>query len=150
LVLHPAGAAWPRIAIIGWQLTDGRQRDNAITVKWGTAGRADESQAGAAKTEDPMHARVTRFQFRPDQVEAGIRFFDSTTSEIRDVGGFRRAVLLLDRASHEGMAITFWNSESDVQASAEGARQIFARAAAYLAGTPERHTFEVALDTDAL
>jgi quinol monooxygenase YgiN len=99
--------------------------------------------------EASMHARVTRFQFRPDQVEAGVRYFEGTKAEVQAMSGLRRALLLVDRNSGEGMAITFWTSAANEQASAEGARQIFARAADYLAGPPERQTFEVAVDTEA-
>ena len=96
-----------------------------------------------------MHARVTTFRFRPDQVEAGVRFFEDTEQQVRGIAGLRRALLLLDRASHEGMTITLWESEADVQSSAETVRDIFARAADYLSGPPERRTFEVAIDTGA-
>jgi heme-degrading monooxygenase HmoA len=65
-----------------------------------------------------MHARVTRLEASAENIEAVTRQFDEQTlPELQGTGGFKGHVLLADDANGLAMAITYWDSEADLQAS---------------------------------
>src|SRR4051812_17731668 len=92
-----------------------------------------------------MHALVTRFQAKPDQVEDVMRWGRSTAEEVRGFTGIGDAVLLLDGATGNGMTITLWERPEAMQQSAASARQLFGDVTSHLMEKPSTQSFEVTL-----
>ncbi|CAN5168561.1 hypothetical protein BH23CHL1_BH23CHL1_24920 [soil metagenome] len=90
-----------------------------------------------------MHTRATTFKFHQDRVEEGVQFFNDIN--VQTLKGIREAYLLVDRATGEGMTITIWDSEDDMQAASTFAREAFARMSDLLDGSPSPKTYEVAV-----
>lgn len=67
-----------------------------------------------------MHARVSTFQGNPEQAAEGIRLVKERVVPIaRLQDGFKGIYVLLDRESGRSLAITLWETESDLRASEE-------------------------------
>jgi heme-degrading monooxygenase HmoA len=65
-----------------------------------------------------MHARISHVAGTPENADQGIESFRSTTlPELKSQQGNRGAILLIDRASGKGMAITLWEDEAAMQSS---------------------------------
>jgi heme-degrading monooxygenase HmoA len=90
-----------------------------------------------------MHARVTTFKIKPGQADAGARIFQEGIPAIRDLKGFKDAVLLVDRAAGTAMTIALWENEHALRDSAAAAGHLFQQAAHTIDGTPERAVYEV-------
>ena len=90
-----------------------------------------------------MLARVTTFQGRLERADEGARIFQEGIPAIRDLDGFKDAVLLLDRQSGEAMTIALWQDEQTLIASAAAAGDLFRQAADTIEGEPERQLYEV-------
>lgn len=83
-----------------------------------------------------MIARVTTVQGARDCVERGIlEFTQGFTAAAKDHRGFRGAHLLVDRTNGKFIGITLWNTEANIQASAEGAAAHRAQVAKSVAAT---------------
>lgn len=75
-----------------------------------------------------MYARVTLTEGSPEGIDGGIRFMEETIApEARKMAGFKGSCLLVDRKTGKQMGITLWESESDLEASAEDAKHLRAR-----------------------
>ena len=71
-----------------------------------------------------MHARVSHISGSPENADQGIEAFRSNTlPELKSQDGNRGAILLIDRASGAGMAITLWEDEAAMQSSEEWANE---------------------------
>ena len=63
--------------------------------------------------------RVTTVDGDPDRIDAGIRHFESVVvPSAEDIRGFRGAVLFVDRASGNSLAVTAWGARKDIEESA--------------------------------
>jgi heme-degrading monooxygenase HmoA len=82
-----------------------------------------------------MFARVSSYQFAPDQADQGAQAFDRTTASLRQMEGIRSAYFLLDRVSGKALTITLWESEQAMTASEEAANRIRSDAAGSAGGT---------------
>lgn len=71
-----------------------------------------------------MFARIGRIQGSPEQVEAGLQYFQGVTGPVQEMQGFRRAYLLVDREAGKLMTVTLWDTREDVEASAQTADRI--------------------------
>ena len=72
-----------------------------------------------------MHARVSHIAGSPENPEQGIASFQNTIlPELKSVDGNRGAILLVDRASGNAMAVTLWDDEAAMQASEERANEM--------------------------
>lgn len=90
-----------------------------------------------------MLARVTTFQIKRDHADEGARVFQSGLPAIRDLDGFRDAVLLLDRNSGKAMTIALWQDQLTLRSAAIAAGKLFQKAAHTIDGEPERYIYEV-------
>jgi heme-degrading monooxygenase HmoA len=71
-----------------------------------------------------MHARVSHIAGSPENADQGIESFRSDIlPELKSQDGNRGAIMLVDRASGAGMAITLWEDEASMQSSEEWANQ---------------------------
>jgi heme-degrading monooxygenase HmoA len=94
-----------------------------------------------------MHARVSHISGSPDDADAGIaNFQDNVMPFLREEGG-KGAMLLIDRTSGKGIAVTLWESEQAMRASEERANELRAQAAGAMgaAEQPAVERYEVAV-----
>jgi heme-degrading monooxygenase HmoA len=92
-----------------------------------------------------MFARVSTYQFPPDQADQGAEAFNRATEPLRQMDGVRSAYFLLDRASGKALTITLWESEQAMTASEEAANRIRSDAAGSAGGTVQTvERYEVA------
>ena len=95
-----------------------------------------------------MHARVSHIAGSTENADQGVESFrNSTLSELKSQEGNRGAILLVDRESGKGMAITLWEDEAALQSSEEWAKDARQRASEQMgAGEPGRvERYEVAV-----
>ena len=96
-----------------------------------------------------MHARSGILQVSPDRVDDAVQAFTSNQApKYKEANGYKGFVLLADRQSGKILGVSFWDSESDLQASDElGAA---ARSEIQESGggseEPVRETWEVVYD----
>jgi heme-degrading monooxygenase HmoA len=97
-------------------------------------------------TEAGNWVRLTTLSGDPGKTDDGIRHFESQViPEMSKLQGFRGAVLLVDRATGDGMAATIWDTKGDLEASSNPAGPIRAAASAVMgASDPQVENFEVA------
>jgi hypothetical protein len=85
-----------------------------------------------------MHARVTRFEGSPSDVDKGIKLIkDEIIPNAKKMQGFKNGYWLIDRMSGKGVAITLFDSESSVRSSegsAEQSRKVASDAGFRIAG----------------
>ena len=72
-----------------------------------------------------MFVRVSTYTGEADGLVSG---FESARDDLMKIDGFAQAYFCVDRASGTGITITLWDSEQALQASAEQAQQLRARA----------------------
>lgn len=95
-----------------------------------------------------MHARISHVAGSPDNADQGVESFrNSTLPDLRSQNGNRGAILLIDRASGSGMAITLWEDEATMQASEEWANTARQSASEQMGGGGEASVerYEVAV-----
>ena len=88
-------------------------------MRAGSAGRSLSVEV------DIMYARVTTFLGAPgrfDDEVADAR--DHVLPELERIDGFRRLLILNDRASGRSVAVTFWESENQLRASEADATRL--------------------------
>jgi len=75
-----------------------------------------------------MWARVSTYQFPHENVDQTLDQFNEALGSLAEPG-LKRAELLVDRQSGNGMTITVWESEDALQASVDAANRIRSGAA---------------------
>jgi heme-degrading monooxygenase HmoA len=97
-------------------------------------------------TEAGNFVRMTSLDGDPAKVDDAIRHFDAeVVPAVSQLGGFRGAVLFVNRATGSALVATVWGTREDVDASADEARSISARALEVAgASNPRVERFEVA------
>jgi heme-degrading monooxygenase HmoA len=97
-------------------------------------------------TEAGNSVRITSLDGDPAKVDDAIRHFEAeVVPAVSQLGGFRAAVLLVNRATGSALVATVWGTREDVEASANEARSNTARAVEVAgASSPRVEPFEVA------
>ena len=92
-----------------------------------------------------MFARITALHFLPDKAEQGFDIVQhAIVPTIKEQGGFKGLLLLRDPQTGSATAVTLWDSEADMQASASGNYPVqLAKVSELLSGQPTRHIYEV-------
>lgn len=93
-----------------------------------------------------MHARVTRLEASADLLDEMTRQFEEHTVPVLEgLDGYRGYTLLGDRSNGVAMAVTYWESEGDMQASEDAVAPERDRAAqaAEAASGPTVERYEV-------
>ena len=68
-----------------------------------------------------MFARMTTLQFQPTRAAEGFDVLrNSVVPTIKEQHGFKGLVLLRDASTGDAAALTFWEAEADMAASASG------------------------------
>jgi hypothetical protein len=89
-----------------------------------------------------MHARVSFVDGTPENAEQGVSSFrESVLPFVKESGG-SGALLLIDRQSGRGMAITLWPDENAMRVSEERANELRRASAEQMGGTPEEARVE--------
>jgi heme-degrading monooxygenase HmoA len=95
-----------------------------------------------------VYARVTTVQGSPDKAEEGVRQFrEDTLPIVKGAAGFKGALLLIDRQSGKGQAISLWEDKNAMDASEDavaGVRQSATQAMGQ-SGAPTVDRYEVAI-----
>ena len=93
-----------------------------------------------------MHARVTRLEASADALDdMAAQFEQRTVPVLEGLDGYQGYMLLVDRGSGLAMAVTYWESQEDLQASEDAVTQERERAAqtAGAASPPTVERYEV-------
>jgi len=84
-----------------------------------------------------MHARVTTVAGSPENAEQGAsNFRDNVLPMIKEMGG-KGGILLVDRQTGQGVAITLWPDEDTMRSSEERANELRREAAQQMGATSE-------------
>jgi hypothetical protein len=84
-----------------------------------------------------MHARVTTVAGTPENAEQGVsNFRDNVLPMITEMGG-KGGILLIDRQTGQGVAITLWPDENTMRSSEERANELRREAAQQMGATSE-------------
>jgi len=76
-----------------------------------------------------MHARVTKFEGSPDQLDAAIKLVKETiVPAAKKLQGFKGGYWLVDRATGKGFSVTLFESEAALKASEDAAAQLRSQA----------------------
>ena len=92
-----------------------------------------------------MHARVTRYEVREDQVEEADRITEQVRCEVMQIPGLREYLSLRSDDGTKRIAITVYESEQHAEAAIPRALRIWARLAPVLAATPESGAYAVTM-----
>jgi quinol monooxygenase YgiN len=95
-----------------------------------------------------MVVRVTTVQIHPDKFDEAIRVYqDSVVPAAQMQPGFRSTMLVTDRASGKGMAVTAFATMDDLQASEASGyyQEQVAKFGPFMASAPVRETYEVSV-----
>jgi hypothetical protein len=77
-----------------------------------------------------MHARITRFDVRVDDIEKLNAYFNDTVIPAYSaVPGYKGAVSFVDRTKGKWQSITYWENEATMRASEQAAKQLREKAA---------------------
>jgi len=91
-----------------------------------------------------MFARVTTLQVPSDRIEASARFGrEQALPAMQGRPGFKGMYYLIDRENGRGLGITLWETEEDLLATEEQARQLRATAVEGVSAPPTAQIYEV-------
>ena len=83
-----------------------------------------------------MHARVTKFEGSPDQLDAAIKLVEETiVPAAKKLQGFKGGYWLVDRATGKGFSVTLFESEAALKASEDAAAQLRSQASSLTKST---------------
>ena len=91
-----------------------------------------------------MHARLNVTQWNPERVDEGLRLTEETIIPgYQEKDGFQGYLLLTERDGDKAIAITLWDTEEHMEASAEVARAMIPRLKDILKAPPQTEHYEV-------
>jgi heme-degrading monooxygenase HmoA len=94
-----------------------------------------------------MHARVNATRWNPDKIEEGLRLtWDTIVPAYQELPGFRGYFLLTEPGGDKAMAITMWETEADMEASAPVAQAMIPKLRDVIQERPVTETYEVTVN----
>jgi heme-degrading monooxygenase HmoA len=92
-----------------------------------------------------MYARVSTVHGSPENVDEGIQQFrDGALPVVQQAQGFKGALLLVDRHSGNGLGISLWDTEENMNATEEAVRGVREEATRAMGGdAPTVDRYEV-------
>jgi heme-degrading monooxygenase HmoA len=97
--------------------------------------------------EERMYARVSEVTGEPDKMDLGIaQFNDVVLPGIKQMDGFVRAYLLVDRAAGKALSISVWDSAEALAASEAAAAGMRADVTATVSGQGSATGYEVVVE----
>ncbi len=77
-----------------------------------------------------MFARVSTIQGTPDRIDEGISNYKKMViPTMKNMAGFKQALLMVDRKSGKTVGITFWDTEQNIQASTSAGDKLMSQLA---------------------
>jgi heme-degrading monooxygenase HmoA len=94
-----------------------------------------------------VHARMHTLELTAEQYDRGLKLIiDDLLPWVRDAGGFRGLVGLVDRERGKAVVLTFWADEASFEKSAEAGERLSVLAAAASGATRrELESYEVSI-----
>lgn len=93
-----------------------------------------------------MYARLNTTRWHPDKREEAERLtWDTIIPTYREQPGFRGYYLLTEPGGDKAVAMTLWETEADMEASAPVARSLIPRLREYIVEPPLTESFEVTI-----
>lgn len=94
-----------------------------------------------------MYARNITIQASPDRLEEVIQLWrESVVQSAKQQKGFKKAYLLVDRSTGKGRVVGLWETEADLQASAEWNQGQVVKFAGLFTAPPIVEQYEVAVE----
>ena len=90
-----------------------------------------------------MHARAIIVRAPRDKIDSALDSLGRVIGELKTKKGMRDAYMAVDRTAGEIMTFTVWDSEEDLQASLQFARDTFGQVRDMLEGEPTIRMLEV-------
>jgi len=93
-----------------------------------------------------MYARVFRVEVDMTRIDDGVEIYeDGYVPSAREQKGFLGAMLLGDRATGKGMAISMWESEEDARENEQSGfvQQVLGKFTGILTGAPVMEGYEI-------
>jgi heme-degrading monooxygenase HmoA len=91
----------------------------------GGKGQSPLLLSGRKEACNTMHARVSRFEGSPEQIDELLRHArEQVLPQAKQDEGFKGLIALGDRHSGKTLGITFWESEEAMRASEEDANRL--------------------------
>jgi heme-degrading monooxygenase HmoA len=91
-----------------------------------------------------MHARVNATRWYPERIEEGLKLTEDTIiPAYKEVPGFRGYFLLTQPDGDKAIAITLWETEADMEASAPVAQAMIPQLREIIQERPVTETYEV-------
>lgn len=93
-----------------------------------------------------MNARVVTAQFQPGKSDEGARHFrDTVVPRAKEYPGYKGALMLTDPSTGKMIALTLWETDTELQATETGFQESAAQLAQTLAGPPTQERYEVSV-----
>jgi heme-degrading monooxygenase HmoA len=94
-----------------------------------------------------MFARVSEVSGDPDKMDVGIaQFNDMVLPQIKQMDGFVRAYLLVDRAAGKAMSISVWESAETMAATDAATSGMREQVAGAVSGQASANHYEVVIE----
>lgn len=94
-----------------------------------------------------MYARNITTQASPDRLDEVIQLWrESVGQSAKQQKGFKKAYLLVDRSTGKSRVVGLWETEADLQASAEWNQEQVAKFASLFTAPPIVEQYEVAVE----
>jgi quinol monooxygenase YgiN len=94
-----------------------------------------------------MHARVNATRWYPEKIEEGLKLtWDTIVPAYKQQPGFRGYFLLTEPGGDKAMAITMWETEADMEASAPVAQAMIPQLSEVIQERPVTETYEVTVN----
>ena len=90
-----------------------------------------------------MHARVTRYQVKPDQVDEADRLLEQIRPDVMKIPGLREYLSLRSEDGTKRIAITVYESQQHAQNAIPRALKLWSRLTEVMAITPESGAYTV-------
>ena len=97
-----------------------------------------------------MHARLTRVDGSPEQIDAAIEMArNDVMPTLQACAGYKGFTLGADRAGGKLFGISFFDSEENLRASEDAVRQARESTARAAGGSPDVTFYEIGVDDEA-
>jgi quinol monooxygenase YgiN len=91
-----------------------------------------------------MHARVNATRWYPEKIEEGLKLtWDTIVPAYKEQPGFRGYYLLTEPGGDKAIAITLWETEADMEASAPVAQAMIPKLKDLIQERPVAEAYEV-------
>jgi len=93
-----------------------------------------------------MYARVFKVRVDKNRIDDGIEIYeDGYVPAAKEQDGFLGAMLLGNRGTGQGMAVSMWDSEADARATEQSGfvQQVLGKFTEILVDTPEMEGYEI-------